>query len=101
MASAYFPIGTEIQLGLVPHAHGTGGQPQCKEGFSQLLYIYLFKLEAPSPRSSGIDCEMLILLRVREDGEREGERRAKAKDLLGGEPWTRPIGCHGDGWAEM
>ena len=24
----------------------------------------------------------------------------EAEDPVGGEPWTRPGGCHGDGWAE-
>lgn len=42
-----------------------------------------------------MDCEVVILMRVR------GELGGKAKYLLGGEPWTRPTGCHGDGWAEM
>lgn len=71
MGSAYFPTGTEIQLGLVPYARGTGS-PSAKGGGSHIyLFIYLFKLEAPSPHpwSSGIDCEVLILVRVPEDGE--------------------------------
>lgn len=34
-------------------------------------------------------------------GEELGEGEGKAKDLLGSEPWTRPAGCHGNGWAEM
>lgn len=63
---------------------------------SFLLFVYLSTREAPSPRSSGIDCEVFILKRVWGWGG-----GGKAKALLGGEPWTRPTGCHGDGWAEM
>lgn len=114
MAPAYFPTGTEIQPGLVPNTHGLAALVQGGVLTAFHFYLFLFfisQLEVPSSLSSGIDCEVSILVlmsprgvcaRVREPEEGEvSEGRPRIYLAVNPGPGQLVVMGTGDGWVEM